>query len=206
MVVFNELRITNNGETLLVDCKIKELAVYSNMYIKSVDVYHYKNVDANGDPKLIGKVLTIYDNELDDTAVKNVRICYTYNQPAAQLLGLTHYFRDEILVVKVTCEGTLGADIVNYPCGMDVPVDRGLAVDWYSMYHRGMRQLNQISDCKGGCGASGNMEQFIITWFSLKLAIQNCDFESIVVLWDRFLRLKGRGFSVRRGGCGCGGN
>ena len=202
MVIFNELKFNCDKDKLTIDCKIKELEVYENMYIKTVELYYYKNVTVSGDPVNSNKVLPIYENS--DTSIQSIRLCIPDTVLTTGLLG-THTYENGIFFVRVTCDGTLGAAISQYPCNADNPVDIGIAVDWQTLYDQGMNHIASMQGCKNVCEPPLGMEQFILTWFSIRLALSACDYEQLGVLWDRFLRTQvcSPGPVSHSNGCGC---
>ena len=68
MVTFNELRICEDGNYLIVDCEIDNVDVYKDMYIQNIYLEHYKDASALGMPG--ENAYLLYENKCDDASVK----------------------------------------------------------------------------------------------------------------------------------------
>ena len=185
MVVFNDLRINASKTQIFIDIDIDNLVVYSGMYIKYVYLYHYKNTSSIGEPIDTNKVLTVYENTNDDTTVRSLRKCVNVSAFINGDYGVTK-FDKEIFFVKVVCDGTMTPDISNYACGSDDVVDIACIIDWRSLYQYGMRLIAAMNGCDKFCKSNAELEQFILLWYSIRLAISACDFDQLFLLWDRF--------------------
>lgn len=201
MVQFNELRITDNKTCLTVSCFVENLSMYSGMYIKSIDVYYYKNYSTAGGSS--EHAINIYSNTSDDTTVKSVRktLYAAQLESVANEFG-TSTFAGGLFYVVVECDGTLGSGAALYECGADSTVDVGVVVDWEKIYSEGMRYITSYyNNCKTPCDVS-LWEDFILRWNALKLAIATCDWDMVNTLWDKiFFRSATR---ASASGCGCG--
>ena len=209
MVIFNELRIAEDGGCLIVDCEIENVDLYKNMYIESICIDYYKNTSAVSMPS--DKAFLVYENKTGDTTVRAKRVSMSVNSLARSEFGISS-FDDGLFYVIVTCAGVPGSDIVNYPCGTDNPQRIGVIIDWRAFYQRGMNYVGAIlGTCRktNWCDSPDGFEDFIILWNALKLAIDTCDWTLVKDLWDKFLKAP---FSIgastpsagRTGGCGCG--
>lgn len=201
MVTFNELRINNEKNTLIVDCIVEDLTIYSGVYIKSIELYHYKNADSSGEPVNLSKVITIFSNDADDATIRTVRKCVP-DSLAESVFGIS-VFEKGIFFVRVTCDGTLPPQTAQFACGYDNMVDIGVVVDWKYLFDIGMGFVASMDVCGNACKSTDSLEQFILTWFSLRLALEACDFDKLGSLWDRLLRLSANVSFSKVSGCGC---
>ena len=203
MVVFNELRINGDRDKLLIDVSIEPINVYDEVYISEIQLYHYKNADNTGEPKDPSKVITLYDAEVSGQQLRDIRKCVREADISTGVLG-TATFLNEIFYVKVICDGTLPAVTAQYACGTDDMVDIGVVIDWKTLYELGMNFVANVNVCEDACKSKAGFEQFILTWFGIKLALSACDYEQLAKLWERFLRLTfSKDWNIG-GGCGCG--
>ena len=209
MVVFNELRIAEDGGCLIVDCEIENVDLYKNMYIESIYIDYYKNTSAVTMPS--DKAFLVYENKTGDTSVRAKRVSMSAVSLTRSEFGISS-FDDGLFYVIVNCAGVPGSDIVNYPCGTDNPQRIGVILDWRAFYQRGMNYVGAIlGTCRktNWCDSPDGFEDFIILWNALKLAIDTCDWTLVKDLWEKFLNAP---FSIgasaqstgRTGGCGCG--
>lgn len=203
MIVFNELRLSDDRSNLLIDCFIEGLAIYKDMWIKSIYVEYYKNALASGAPS--EKAIQVFDNENEDTSITAVRVCL----PASSSKVLENFeissFNDGLFYVIVDCDGTPAAVTSTYPCGYDETRDTGVVLDWQHIYEYGMQYIAQVANsCTNPCNDMSGLDNFIITWNTLKLAISTCDYTLIEKVYSKFLRYAGVGSGIVSTGCGCG--
>lgn len=207
MVIFNELRITDDRQEIRIECYVDELSIYSSMYISSIRLYYYDNVDHSGFPIDREKVIAVFDNETSDVTIRSVRRCVKTSD-IESTLGVST-LDGGLFYVLVECDGTLPAASAAFPCGSDSTIDIGIIPDWQKMYEIGMAHVNAMtSGCVDPCVAPSGFEHFIMLWFALKLAMATMDFDQINEMWKKFLRVSGTHISAgtvaRSGGCNCG--
>lgn len=202
MVSFNELRIRRDRDRLILDCSVEYITIYSGVYIKKIELYSYKNATSVGDPVDAQKVYTIYENVDDNRDVQAVRKCVDIAHVSDNGIGFST-FRDGIFFIRVTCEGTLPAEVSKFPCGTDEMVDIAVVPDWEALYRDGMNYVARMSGCNKFCDPSLDMQQFIITWFSIKLALESRDFDQLALMWERFLKISQAGLTLVPKPCGC---
>ena len=209
MVIFNELRISEDRSCLIIDCEIENVDIYKDMYIKEIWLEYYKDASAASMPG--SKAYRIYENSGDDKKVRAKRVSM-YESSIQFTQFSTDMFADGLFFVIVRCEGTLPASVVNYPCGYDETTKIGVVLDWKSFYKRGMQYVSALySSCnsRSFCEYPAGFEDFIILWNSLKLAINVCDWELVKNIWERILNMRehvagsGGGSVSVSGGCGC---
>ena len=202
MVIFNELRITEDKSSLVVDCEVEGIDIYSGMHIDTIYVEYYKNALAIGVPS--SKAIKIYDRDDDTEDRKAVRRCLNQTSLSVSDFG-TDTFDKGLFYITVSCDGTLSADVVNYPCGTDNTVDIGVVLDWQRVYNQGMVYAAQLAlGTRCSCTIPADFEQFVLFWNAFRLALSTCDYTQVAKLWDKFLKITGTGDSAISTGCGCG--
>ena len=208
MVIFNELRIKEDGTCLIVDCEIENVDVYANMYIQSIYIDYYKNTSAVSLPS--SKAFLWWENTGSDATIRSRRVSISKAALSRADFGIST-FDDGLFYVIVNCGGNPTSNIIYYPCGSDNPQRIGVVLDWRSFYQRGMSYVNSIVGSCGSrnfCDSPDGFEDFIILWNALKLAISTCDWMLVKDLWEKFLKspytAAGSVTPVRPSGCGCG--
>lgn len=207
MVIFNDLRITEDKECLIVDCYIEDLDGYEGMYIDTIDIDYYTNVTNDGTPS--EHAISLYKREEDTDDRRAVRVLLRRSSIVGTDFG-TETFDGGLFFVTVRCDGTpTNASILaNYSCTMDETTDTGVVLDWQKIYEQGMGFASRLANiCGDPCGDKSGFEAFILLWYALQLAISTCDFPQVRKLWPRFLRTladSGASGSVLTSGCGCG--
>lgn len=204
MVIFNELRISDDKTSLTIDCAIENLNIYENMYIKNIYLEYYKNASTYGVPST--KAIKVYDKE-SGTELQAVRICIDAAEIQAHPdFGVTT-FAGGLFYVIVNCDGTLPADVSLLSCGADSTVDMAVALDWKMVYHTGMQFISKMnSRCFDDCSDMGGYKNFVMLWYALRFAIESCDYTQVEKTWENFLKIYGNyNAPVFSAGCGCNG-
>ena len=205
MVRFNELRITEDGKCLIVDCEIEQVGLYADMYIDEIRLDYYKNVDSSGIPTT--KSYQMWKYQEDNPKMRGVRVSM-FDSKLPELEWGTDTFKDGLFYVTVICGGDLNMTVngSELPCGTDNPVDTQAVIDWKGFYERGMQFVSSMYGCGADkCEIPAGFEDFILLWNALKTAIAVCDWPLVAKLWDRILRSRAYNKTVGfSGGCGCG--
>ena len=102
MVIFNELRITEDKTCLIVDCSIEDLEGYRGMYIDSVYVEYYKNVTEDGVPS--DKAICLYEKADGDIGMTALRKTLNASSLDKETFG-TDTFAGGLFFVTVFCDG-----------------------------------------------------------------------------------------------------
>ena len=217
MVIFNDLRITEDRKYLIVDCQIEDADGFDGLYIDKIDLMYYTKVK---DFSMIGinvddYAYRMYEKDEDDETEKhrNIRVQVSMydikSGPNKQPNFGTNTFENGLFYVAVTCAGTPTNPLIleGYGCGADRLTDIGVVLDWYSVYENGMAFASKLAfSCGNTCDDPSGYEQFILHWYGLQLAIATCDWIQVSRLWPKFLRMFARetgNASVSGGGCGC---
>lgn len=210
MVTFNELRISEDGSCLIVDCGIEGVDIYKNMYIKDIWIDYYKNTTAASMPS--EKAYCIFENDTDDKTRNHVRVSMQKSQLQLTKFGISS-FEGGLFYVIVHCDGDLLTSVANLPCGYDETTKIGVIIDWRSFYERGMQYVSALYGAcgqKNFCEYPAGFEDFIILWNSLKLAINTCNWDLVKTIWERILNLPENviasgdgGYIPVSSGCGC---
>lgn len=199
MVDFNELALSADRKSLVVECSIDGLGVYSGMYIRTVYVEYYGNGIVPGTPS--DKSILLYDAE--DTSARHLRLSLSADSTECREKFGVSNFAGGLFLVTVDCDGTLGAGAAELPCGYDVYRDTAVVFDQCLLYEVGMQNIAYANSDRGCTDMSG-FNNFVITWHMLRIASEAGDYPMIDRMWRRFLCGFASG-GVRTGVsvCGC---
>lgn len=202
MVLFNELRITENGDGIDIGCFVEDLEIYSKMYIKRVLLEYYVNALPSGEPS--NKAIVLYENAEDIETIRAVNVHIdASDEDVKKNFGISS-FSGGIFYAIVECDGTLSASTSSMSCGYDEARDTGVILDWRRLYADGMRHIAGMNlPCGDRCRDEGGFDAFVVTWNALRLAIASCDYRFVERIWTKYLRQLGAG-SQAVSGCGCG--
>lgn len=203
MVNFNELRISDDRNNLIVDCEIDKASAFSNKYIKKISIEYYKNASYASMPG--PKSYEIYNNELDDDSVRNIRVLFNKSKLRQTEFDIDS-FDDGLFYVIVCCEGDPSAQVMSL-CGFDDNVEIGVILDWRRFYLLGMQYVAAMGNgCADKCTIPAGFEHFVLQWEALKLAIATCDWNLVRSLWEQFIHSPGSpvvSIKPAPSGCGC---
>lgn len=185
MITFNELRISDDKQTMYVECAIEAASIYANCYIENIYIDYYKNVSTYGVPS--EKAINVYSDEGGEKSESVVRKCVT---PSDFGEDWPESFDKGIFYVIVDCSGTIDSSVSTLSCGYDVMRDTGIVIDWKKLYDAGMQFVSKYVNGNGNdCAPKDGFDNFIILWNSLKLSIDAMDYPMMEKTWDRIMRL-----------------
>ena len=203
MVVFNELRITDDYSKLVIDCSIENLGLYEGAYIKTIKVDFYKNATNIGVASDLA--VTAYSDDGEEhlsDVMASVKLS-DFSEEAH-----VTSFEGGFFYVIVECDNLSSAALVAaaaLPCGYDSTVDIGVILDWKLVYKSGMGYISKAASNCNKCIPAGNFSNFIVLWHSLMFALAAGSYSTMSNIWDKFLRGFGAesGFVPMSSGCGC---
>lgn len=203
MVLFNELRITEDGKCLVVDCEIEDIVLYSGMYIDSVYIEYYKNASSVSMPS--DAAYCIYGDKEEDVPVKAIKL-FMHDYELRDTEFKTRTFENGLFYVIVNCSGDPSPKIAEFPCDMGKTIEIGAILDWKAVYERGMHYVSMMfKRCGDQCKMPSGFEQFILLWHALRLAIATCDWDIVSQLWKDIIDIDAYGMeNAKITGCGCG--
>jgi hypothetical protein len=201
MVKFDELRISEDGRFLTVECHVENYDMYREMYIESIYLEYYKNRGAAG---LSDKALLLFENHnTTPSDVRGVRKCISVDDlPSWFDCG---GFEGGLFYVYVTCNGNpTPAHLAEMErnCTFDNAKDIGVIVDWKMLYRMIMPLVAQYASSCTPCEDITGFGHMILMWYAFKYAVETCDWTTVDRLWGEFAG--DTVGTVSRGGCGCG--
>lgn len=205
MVIFNDLRLSEDKDCLIVDCEIEDVDGYEGIYIDQINVYYYKFVGDRVEQSENGYVL--YEKGQDEGKTHIRRSMSSSDIPGTW--GINN-FNLGMFIVEVKCsfDSLPNIDVLEgYGCGADNMTDYGIILDWKAVYEKGISYAMKLAgNCKKPCEDDSSFKQFILLWYALQLAISVCEYRQAGKLWNKFIRMfpvDGYGFSSLSSGCGC---
>ena len=191
MVHFNELRITSDGQHLIIDVSVLSESYYKNVYIDSIVIDNqdtYVGSGPSSDP--------VYSYSVPNGVSQLTK--KTYSQKHVRLdLTPTDLPLNGLLFVYVRAKGTPAADT---PCGLDNITTLGTVTNMYSFYQQAM---NYIGELANNCSVSQNFTDYILKMKGLELAVRTGNYTDAIKFYNKFFNGK-ENTVVRKGGCSCG--
>ena len=191
MVHFNELRITSDGQHLIIDVSVLSESYYKNVYIDSIVIDNQDTYVGSGPSS--NPVYSYYvPNGVSQLTKK------TYSQKHVRLVLTTNDLPlNGLLFVYVRANGTPAADT---PCGLDNITTLGTVTNMYPFYQQAM---NYIGELASNCSIPQNFTDYILKLKGLELAIRTGNYPDAIKYFNKFFKNKSD-VVIRKGGCGCG--
>ena len=191
MVHFNELRITSDGQHLIIDVSVLSESYYKNVYIDSIVIDNQDTYVGSGPSS--NPVYSYYvPNGVSQLTKK------TYSQKHVRLVLTPNDLPlNGLLFVYVRAKGTPAADT---PCGLDNITTLGTVTNMYPFYQQAM---NYIGELASNCSIPQNFTDYIIKLKGLELAIRTGNYPDAIKYFNKFFKNKSD-VVIRKGGCGCG--
>lgn len=132
MVQFNELRITPDGQKLIIDVSVKDLEYYTDVYLDSIQIDTQDTFVESGPSSEV-----VYTKTIDGNS-KSVRL----ELGTGDLLPTLN---DNLFFVYIR---TKGAPSIDTPCGMDNSITLGTVLNKYPIYSDIMQYVKEVNaDC-----------------------------------------------------------
>lgn len=190
MVIFNELHLSEDLQSMIIDCEIEDTDANPNVFIDNIWIEYYKN--RNADTVYSNKAIKVYSKVEDPSPQARKKISVSKSVLATGKTGVTT-FENGLFYVIVECYDTTDEEVFY--------VDTWAVLDWQAVYNIGMNAVAQITaSCGFDCSTPDFIEQFVIVWNALRLATEACDIDQVDMLWSRFIAMSGSGLSSK---CNC---
>ena len=191
MVHFNELRITSDGQHLIIDVSVLSESYYKNVYIDSIVIDNQDTYVGSGPSSN-----PVYQYSVPDTMSKLTKKYVSYKNVRLDLTP-TDLPLNGLLFVYVRTKGTPAADT---PCGLDNMTTLGTVTNMYPFYQQAM---NYIGELANNCSVSQNFTDYILKMKGLELAVRTGNYTDAIKFYNKFFNGK-ENTVVRKGGCNCG--
>lgn len=184
MIVFNDLRITPDGENLLINAMVAPYGYFKDMYISSISI-DTEDTFSTGKPS--SNAVVVYENQ--DTTVKEHSINIIPDRFKFTSLN------GHIFYVYVTVAGTPSADT---PCTMDTEYTLGVALNWQSIYQQGIDHMRKVVN--GCCGMPKDFIDYILRFKAFELALRTAQYQ---LANDKFKKWFAEDVTKFNPPCGC---
>ncbi len=191
MVHFNELRISADGQHLIIDVSILSEAYYKNVYIDSIIIDNQDTYISSGPSSN-----PIYSYSVPDSISKLTKETYGQKHIRLDLSPLDLGSLEGLLFVYVRTKGTPSSDT---PCGMDNVTTLGTVSNMYPFYQQAMNYIGEIAS---NCSMPQNFIDYILKLKGLELAVRTGNYPDAIKYYNKFFN--GKATIKPGGGCGCG--
>lgn len=175
MVEYNKLYILPCDKGLYLDCSVLSLPYFKDVYIDKVIIDTQKTFSKEGI-----STSPIYQKTIEGN-VKNIQLIIDRNEL------LIPSMRGVMFFVYVVTKGT---PLPDTPCGCDIPVSLGVAVDSFSVYEKAMKYLSELEK---SCSIPKYFIDFTLIYRAFQLCLKTRHFLLAIKYWNRLIKYSNKG-------------
>lgn len=200
MVIFDQLRITDGGDKMLIDVHVNKADYFKDLYLESITVIPADKV-LESSPDVPSKNYLYKKIFIDD--VKEASIVLTANDftrkwetDTSKIAFHQGDMSKTLFFVYVKCRGKVNECA---PCRLDELVTLGVTFDEKMLYQMVMGYTKELAD---SCNVPRNFIDFILRWNGFKASIETEHYVEAIKFWNM---LFGNGAMVSHVfNCNCG--
>lgn len=194
MIQFNTLKISQNGQNLIISASVKNLKYYTDVLIGSIIIDNQDTYSVNGPSNN-----PIYKRSFAGTnivtgeeikGVKEINLKIT----AKEIKDNDGNLNNDILYIYLIAVGTPASDT---PCGMDEVNTLGVAYNIRPIYNIGMSYIKQVANT---CEPSKEFIDFILKYKALELCLETNNYIQANKFWNKYFK-KITNLNIKN--CGC---
>lgn len=189
MIVFDELRITNDAQYFIIDARVRSEDYYTDVYIDKI-VIDTEETFTEGGPS--SNPVYTYNVSGDQ---KSVRIILNKNDE--NLLTLKN-FTNHLFFVYAVAKGTPSSDT---PCGLDNVNTLGVTTYMGDFYNYFMQNIKEIGQ---SCTIPQNFINALLRWEAVNTSIDSGHYTQGIKYYNQWFK-DGVGTSSSTVNCGCNG-
>ena len=189
MVIFDQLRISDDGKTLFIDVHVNKASDFDNITLDRIVIQTQDQV-SEMDPLTPGDSF-IYNSQIAGSE-KEVHLALDANTDFEQVLQT---LSDKLLFVYVICKGTPGECT---PCRLDEMTTLGVTFDTALFYQKVMQNTRQLADT---CDIPKGFIDLILLWNGFRAAIETEHYIPAIDFWKKMFKFGGTAYTSKP--CGC---
>ena len=191
MIIFDELRITDDNQYLIIDLHIKSEIVenHSEAYIKNVWICDSSNYEEGGVPTKVDNVYT-RDGVKETTLYKKVNVF--------ECDYIEGTFKDKLIFVYVE---VAGVDESQLSCGCNKNPSIGATIDMHLIYNQFMKYINELSNKSRCDNTPKGLIDFILRYNGFLLAIDSGHYKKGVEFYNKWFNKDSNVNTISN--CGC---
>lgn len=208
MVLFDQLRISDNGSKMYIDMHINTADYFDDIYLDSITIQTSDKVlesTLSGEPTsdyIYKKVFSGNQKEahlvVDKGTLDAANTGLSTDGSTADTAFNKVNFSDDLYFVYVKVKGTPDPCT---PCELDKEVTIGVTFDETMFYHLVMDYTRELAD---DCAIPQGFTDMILLWNAFKAAINTGHYLPAIKFWEKIFNNGSNGITTRRvRGCGC---
>lgn len=201
MIKFNECRITEDGNKLIIEASINNLSYYDGVYIDSVIIDTDKTYSPNGPSNNPVYIKHFVPEDIDTSKTNYVDAKYPGKKKVSLCLCSKDFegasLNDNIFFVYIVATGVPSPDT---PCGMDNHYIMTVAVNLRPVYNTAMKYINELNT---ECSIPKGFIDMILKLKGFDLSLKTGHMQKAINIWS--MLLKDRSGMSNNKGCRCNG-
>lgn len=199
MVIFDQLRISDDGKKMYINAHVNKASYFENISIDSVIIMTADQaLETSIEPSTENAIYTAsYEGEIKEINLVLTSSDFMPLRPKA-VKFVTKDMSDTLFFVYIKCKGT--PDICT-PCTLDEEYTLGVVFDENLLYQRVMDYTKELTD---NCCVHTGFIDFILLWNAFKAAIETEHYVAAIKFYNMlFGNSEVTGSTKYIGGCGC---
>lgn len=194
MIHFNELRVTPDRKSLIIDVVVRNEKYFDNVYLDKIVIDNQDTYVDTGMPSSS----PIYEHQIP-MFKKDGR---TTNRLKHIRLELTHLdLRRPLSDMFFVYVQTKGNPAFDTPCSLDHKTTLGTVVDMYPFYQMSINMLKELTKC---CEVPQDFTDYMLRIKALELSVKIGDYIEAIKFYNMFFRGRHHHINIKGGGCCCG--
>lgn len=201
MIVFDELRITNDGEYLIIDVRVRKERIYSGVNIKSITVGTHKNY-IEGDSQGTSIDFMSLNEYTDNNRHVLLRLSNFDLNPVANKEDKNYIDLKEDLVYVYVDTTPLQTEC-DLPCDMMQTHNIGVTLYMGNIYNTFMQYMNELNNKSCDNQVPQNLIDLILRYTALTTALDSKHFIKANEFYTKWFT--GDDCNIPKSNCGCNG-
>ena len=192
MIIYDQLRVSDDGQTLFINAHVNNAEYFQDVYIKKITICtedQISELDPFGPYEQF-----IYQQEIEGTETKSLDLVLGPSQfyETFTAKDLSHY----MFFVYIECDGTVPPET---PCRLDEMTTLGVTFDYGVFYNNAMNFTKELADT---CTIPSQFIDFILNMEALKMSIETEHYVPAIKYWKTLLGTDSANISENKP-CGC---
>lgn len=199
-VIFDQLRISDDGKQLYINAHVNTASVFDSYYIKSIIIMTSDKVNESADPFCASDNPENYVwKKTFNPSVKDINLVL----PDLDWSYSPSSLSNELFFVYIQCEkvGDVDACLEYLPCSLTTMTTLGVTFDENMLYQKVMDFTKQLAK---DCTVPQGFTDFILLWNAFKASVETEHYKPAIKYFKQLFDLdSGIGGDGNYSGCGC---
>lgn len=202
MIIFDQLRLSDDGKAMYINAHVNEATEFSNVYIKSVTIMTAEKVSETRPYQPSED--SIYYSEYESGTTKQVDLVLSasdftksWETDPSKMTFKESEMRTTLFFVYIQAEGAPDPSV---PCTIDREYTVGVLFYDLLLYQRVMYFTKSLQD---DCKIPVGFTDFILLWNAFKAAVKTEHYLEAIKYYNMLFSLRGQKDQLINKGCSC---